>query len=195
MLFRRLTSVFTTSVVVVGTLGLAAQEQEMVHRRGYKPPPATSHIEVLVVRDVSGKPLVNAAVILRPVKDGRDIGNMELKTGPDGKAMIDVIPVGSVVGSQVIASGYATHGGSFNADKENVSVTIRMKAPKAQYSTYETDGKGLERGAGVREPARTAPTTKVTPKPLSASEPIVKLPAKPADGSAANATSDDKKNK
>ena len=76
--------------------------------RKYKAPPETSHIEVLVTRKSNGKPIANAAVIFHPIKNGKDEGNLEVKTDPEGKAIIDVIPTGSTVRVQVIANGFAT---------------------------------------------------------------------------------------
>ncbi len=78
------------------------------HGRKYKSPPDTSHVEVTVLKDFNKKPIMNAAVIFRPTKDGIDEGNLELKTDPEGKAAIDVIPTGSKVTIQVIADGFST---------------------------------------------------------------------------------------
>jgi len=55
-------------------------------------PPATSHIEVTVLKKFNGKPISNAAVIFDATMDGKDQGNLEVKTDPEGKATIDVIP-------------------------------------------------------------------------------------------------------
>src|ERR1700712_3325219 len=65
------------------------------HGRKYKAPPDTSHIEVTVIKGFNKKPIDGAHVIFHPVKDGKDEGNLELKTHQDGKAVIDVIPTGS----------------------------------------------------------------------------------------------------
>ena len=60
------------------------------------------------LKKFNGKPIVNAAVIFNSTLDGKDEGNLEVKTDPDGKATIDVIPTGSTVRVQVIATGFAT---------------------------------------------------------------------------------------
>src|SRR5271168_1536852 len=83
------------------------------HGRKYKPPPETSHIEVLVLKGFNKKPIMNAAVIFHPIKDGVDEGTLEVKSDPDGKAIIDVIPMGSQVRVQVIANGFATYAEDF----------------------------------------------------------------------------------
>src|SRR3984885_8717509 len=87
-----------------------AQDQDAPAKRGrkYKAPPATSHIEVTVLKKFNGKPISNAAVIFDATMDGKDQGNLEVKTDPEGKAAIDVIPTGSTVRVQVIATGFAT---------------------------------------------------------------------------------------
>ncbi len=126
-----------------------------VSRRGrkYKAPPETSHIEVLVTKASNGKPLPNAAVVFRPIKDGRDEGNLEVKTNADGKAIIDVIPTGSDVGIQIIADGYATYAGDYVVNEANRSIEIKMIRPRAQVSTYvDTNGKPSDRPVGVQEP-------------------------------------------
>jgi len=79
------------------------------HGRKYQPPPATSHIVVTVEKGFNSKPLVNAAVIFHATKDGKDTGNMEVKTNNEGEATMDFIEAGSHVTVQVIANGFATH--------------------------------------------------------------------------------------
>src|SRR5580658_9732973 len=73
------------------------------HGRKYKAPPETSRIEVTVLKGFNKKPIDGAHVIFHPVKDGVDEGNLEMKTHPDGKVLIDVIPTGSAVQIQVLA--------------------------------------------------------------------------------------------
>lgn len=156
-----------------------AQGDEEKHGRKYKAPVVTSHLEVTVLRD-TGKPIANAAVIVRPTKDGEDVGNMELKTGPDGKASIDVIPTGSDVALQVIADGYATHGGHLLLNEATKAITVKMQKPKSQISAYGEDASGTARGVGVRE--STGRTVTPTARTIAAHEPIVKLPGVSAQG-------------
>lgn len=156
-----------------------AQNDEEKHGRKYKPPVVTSRLEITVLRE-NGKPIPNAAVIFRPTKDGDDVGNMEMKTGPDGKATIEVIPTGSEVALQVIADGYSTHGGSFPLTEESKKVTIHMQKPKSQVSAYGANAVGTTRGIGVRE--STGRTLTPTAKTIAANEPVVKLPGVSAQG-------------
>lgn len=183
MLSRRALPVVATLLLSAAPL-LSAQNER--HGRKYKAPPETSHLEVLVVRDFNGKVIENAGVVFHPTKDGIDEGNLEVKSGPDGKAFIDIIPTGSDVQVQVIANGFETYAGNLKLDAPSKQLTIRMKRPTQQISAYdESEGKGdLKRSVGVQEPIRnkTAPAT--TAKPLSASEPVIKLPALPKNKSA-----------
>lgn len=187
MLSRRALPVVATLLLSAAPL-LSAQSER--HGRKYKAPPETSHLEILVVRDFNGKVIENAGVVFHPSKDGIDEGNLEVKSGPDGKAFIDIIPTGSDVQVQVIANGFETYAGSLKLDAASKQLTVRMKRPSSQVSAYdESEGKGnLKRNVGVQEPIRNQAAPGTTAKPLSASEPVIKLPAlpknKPADGDA-----------
>jgi hypothetical protein len=106
--------------------------------RKYKPPPPTCKISVTVVKSKDGKPVEDAAVVFHPIdKNGKDEGNMELKTNEDGKAVISVIPIGANVRVQVIAEGYQTYGDNFDITDDTKDITIKLKRPVRQYSIYE----------------------------------------------------------
>ena len=139
-------------LVLSSAFALLAHGQQERHGRKYKAPPATSHIEVTVVKAINGKPISNAAVVFRSVKDGKDEGNLEVKTDPDGKAVIDVIPTGSDLRVQVIASGFATFGQDYKVETATMDIPISMVRPKPQVSTYNE--KIEERKPGVQEPVR-----------------------------------------
>jgi hypothetical protein len=137
------------------------------HGRKYKAPPDTSRIEVTVLKGFNKKPIMNAAVVFHPVKDGRDEGNMEMKTDPDGKAVIDVIPTGSKVTIQVIADGFATFAEDYQINEASRQIVISMLRPRAQVSAYiDNNGKPAELKPGVQEPVR--PTKPATPSTSSA---------------------------
>jgi hypothetical protein len=121
--------------------------------RKYKAPPDTSHIEVLVVKKSNGKPVVNAAVVFHPIdKEGKDQGNMEIKTDPEGKASIDVIPTGSNLRVQVIANGFATYAGDFVISEPSRQISVTLLRPQEQVSAYENNtGKASTRTPGVQE--------------------------------------------
>jgi hypothetical protein len=139
-MFRR--SFLRLSVLVAGfalaysSLHAGAQDNPRRGRK-YKVPPPSSRIEVTVVRDANGKPIEHAAVIFHPVEGDRDKGVLELKSNIDGKAVIDVIPIGDTVRLQVIAKGFQTYGQEFKIDKESMTMEIRMKRPGEQYSIYK----------------------------------------------------------
>jgi hypothetical protein len=148
------------------------------HNRGrkYKPPPETSHIEVIVTKGYNHKPIENAAVIFHELRaDGADEGNLEVKTDPDGKAVIDVIPTGSNVRVQVLANGFATYAEDFLVTESSRQIPVTMLRPKEQISTYvDNDGKSSTRKAGVQEPIRpktNPPASNTVPVPASTTPP------------------------
>ena len=115
--------------------------------RKYKPPPETMKINISVVRATNGKPIPSAAVVFHPVDaKGHDQGAMELKTDPDGKTSLDVIPVGETVRLQVIATGFQTFGNDYVANAATKEIVIRMKRPTAQYSIYKDNATGDQSG-------------------------------------------------
>jgi hypothetical protein len=149
----------------VGLVAGTAQGQDSRGRK-YKAPPETSHIEVLVLRDGNQKPIPNAAVVFHSSRDGKDEGNLEMKTDSEGKAIIDVIPTGSSVDVQVIANGFATFAETYQVNEASRAIEIRMMKPRAQVSTYvDTRGQAATRPAGVQEPTPAKTTPAATPKP------------------------------
>jgi hypothetical protein len=156
-------------VVVLGLAvsSLAVYGQDAPKRgRKYKAPPPTARIEVTVLRDVSGKPIENAAVIFHPMQGERDKGNMELKSNEDGKAIIDVLPMGDTVRLQIIAKGFQTFGGDYKIDKPEMAIEIKMKRPGEQYSVYKNHDGTVDTGKSVEgaHPAQAAPDAGA-PKP------------------------------
>ena len=105
--------------------------------------PASS-VSFVVLKDDSGKPIRNAAVILHPVNQhGKQAKTgFELKSDNDGKTHFDGIPYGTWR-VQCIAPGFQTFGDDYNINQGEQSITIRMKRPQQQYSIYEKhDGSG-----------------------------------------------------
>lgn len=131
--FRAL--IFGISVLCVG---LAAFGQQNVrHPRKYVPPPATARVQVTVVKGWNGRPILNAAVVFRTSEDGKDRGSMELKTNEEGKAELDLIPVGSKLRLQVIANGYQTYGDDYTVDSATKTIVVKMNKPTKLYSIYD----------------------------------------------------------
>jgi hypothetical protein len=142
-----------------------AQDAPPEHRgRKYKAPPATSHIEVEVTKKFNGKPIMNAAVVFGSTLNGKNEGNLEVKTDPEGKATIDIIPTGSTVRVQVIATGFATFAHEYLVDGPSKSIAVAMIHPQAQISGYvDNEGKPSTRKPGVQEPVRPTPSAPSTP--------------------------------
>jgi hypothetical protein len=154
-------------LVLVSCLPALAQDAPVKRGRKYKAPPATSHIQVTVIKKFNGKPISNAAVIFDATMDGKDQGNLEVKTDPDGKASIDLIATGSTVRVQVIATGFATFAESYEVTEPSREISISMIRPQEQISSYEDNqGKAATRKPGVQEPIR--PTTPAKPAPKAA---------------------------
>ena len=123
-----------------------------------------------MVRDSNGKPIENAAVIFHPMAGERDKGNMELKTNEDGKAIIDVLPIGDTVRLQIIAKGFQTFGDDYQVDNAQMAIDIRMKRPGEQYSIYKKHPATLEGGKSQDAP----------PTPPSNDKPAAPPDAQPA---------------
>lgn len=170
---------FTAAVgcLALGAGACGAQREE--HGRNYKPLPPMVHVEITVLKDFNGKPFANAGVVFHAVRNGRNDGNLEVKTDPDGRATIDVIEQGSHVTLQVIARGYATYATEFQAEGEEKVFTVRLQRPRAQVSAYEdNDGKAAQVKPGVQEHHAARPATGAAPAaPTPAAPPTVALPA------------------
>lgn len=156
-------------VGLLTVLPAALHGQESQHGRKYKPPPPIAHIVVTVEKGFNSKPLINAAVIFRSSKDGKDNGNLEVKTDSEGRATMDLIEVGSHVTVQVIASGFATQAQEFEATLEDKTLLVKMERPRAQVSDYvDNDGKSAQQPAGTQEhvvppPSANSPVTTTPP--------------------------------
>lgn len=161
----RLCVVVASLGLILSSLAVSAQQNNSKRGRKYKSPPPTARIEVTVVRDSTGKPIENAAVIFHPMKGERDKGNMELKTNEDGKAIIDVLPIGDVVRLQIIAKGFQTFGDDYQVDNAQMVIDIRMKRPGEQYSIYKKHPATLEGGKSPDAPPAAPPNDKPAAQP------------------------------
>jgi len=181
-LSRRLI-VSTLALAALSTLSFAGHAQDSAKRgRKYKAPPPTSHFEVTVVRATNGKPIENASVIFHPLEDGKNAGNMELKTNDEGKAVIDLLEIGSDVRVQIIARGYQTYGEDYKVDKDNMAIAVKLKRPSGQYSIYkENEGKAPAKSASQDAPKDGAASPEPQKEAPKADAP--KDEAKPQDSS------------
>jgi hypothetical protein len=164
----RLISRLSVFVAMAALACAGLQAQNTLHRgRKYKAPPPVSRVDVTILRGDDGSPIENASVIFQLVDDK---GNMELKTDQDGKTFIDVLPTGSKFILQVIAKGYQTFGKSYDLDKKELAIEVKMNRPGKQYSIYDKH----------TQAARTGGTSVIES-------------GKPADGSASSKTADQDK--
>lgn len=101
----------------------------------------TTELRFVVVRDYNGKPVRNAAVVLHPVsrKGKQAQGGLELKTDSEGRTSIDGIPYGPLR-VQVLAVGFQTFGQDYEINKPELQITVKLKRPGGQYSSYEDHG-------------------------------------------------------
>jgi hypothetical protein len=129
-------------LLALSAVTLASAQDAPKRGRKYKAPPPTSHVEVTVLRATSGKPVENASVIFHPLEDGRNAGNMELKTNDEGKCVIDLLAIGSDVRVQIIAPGFQTFGEDYKVDKDTMAIEIKLKRPAEQYSIYRKNEGG-----------------------------------------------------
>ncbi len=95
-------------------------------------------LSFIILKDDSGKPVRNAAVVLHPVngrgKQGR--GGFELKTDNDGKTHFEGVPYGKLR-VQVLAPGFQTFGEDYDIAEAEQEITVRLKRPQKQYSIYD----------------------------------------------------------
>ena len=149
------------TLLLAALLPASASQSDAKRGRKYTPPPPMATIEVKVIRASSGKPIPNAAVIFHPMQGDKDVGNMELKTTEEGKAVIDVITIGDTLRLQVIANGFQTYGEDYKIDTAEKQIVVKMKRPAEQYSIYKDHSKDGTQTAPADQPA---PESKSTPK-------------------------------
>ncbi len=157
-------------------LSLAGEAQGDRHGRGYKAPLPTAEVAVVVEKAFNQKPMPNASVVFRAVRDGKLIANLETKTDPDGKASLDLLEIGSHVTIQVISGGFATYATDFDLTNEGKQVLVKLERPRAQISQYGENGdRPAAAEPGVQEHKRAAPATTVPP-PASPVSPLQVTP-------------------
>ncbi len=159
--FRSLITVSAAVLLAISSLSAHAQDTQKRGRK-YQPPPPTAHVSVAVIKDTNGKPIENAAVVFHLTgEEGK--GNMEMKTNEEGKAVIDVIPIGDTMRLQVVAEGFQTFGQDYKIDTDSKDITVRLKRPQQQYSTYGAASaasgstSGTQTGAQKQNSAPTPP--------------------------------------
>lgn len=140
------------ALAMVSSVG-AQETRNDGHGRKWKPLPTLAHVVVTVTKGFDGKPMPHAAVVFHATLNGRDDGNLEVKTNEDGKATIDVIEVGSDVTLQVIAAGFSTYAQDLKIDQPTKEFEVKLLRPREQVSAYQnTLGKPSELKPGIQEP-------------------------------------------
>lgn len=120
-------------ITLLGFVALAAAQRDADE--------PTSELSFLVLKEDNGKPVRNAAVIMHPVSNGKQKrGGMELKTDSEGKTSFDGVPYGKLR-VQVLATGFQTYGEDFDVTVAKMSLTIKLKRPRGQYSIYDDHSK------------------------------------------------------
>ncbi|HYW38456.1 MAG TPA: carboxypeptidase-like regulatory domain-containing protein [Terriglobales bacterium] len=135
MMMKKSLSIAGAVIIVLGFgMGLAVAQQD-------EDEGPMSDLRFVVVNDYNGKPVRNAAVVLHPVsrKGKQAKGGLELKTDNDGRTNIDGIPYGPLR-VQVLAPGFQTFGEDYQIDKPELQITVKLKRPGGQYSTYGNSG-------------------------------------------------------
>ncbi len=157
----------------------SAPAQQEKHGRGYKAPPQTAPVTVVVAKASNGKPMASTSVIFRSVRNDASNGNLEMKTDGEGHATLDLLEVGSHVTVQVIAPGYATFATDFDLTDGGKQLLVKLERPRAQVSAYD-DGQDRPSPVqpGVQEHRVTRPTlpTAAPPAPVSPTGPLQTVP-------------------
>lgn len=97
-----------------------------------------SDVTVKVIKEETGKPVRNAAVVLHSVnKDGKqEKYGANLKTDKEGNTSYNGLPYGTLR-IQVIARGLQTYGEDFELNEPTKEIVIKLKPPQKQYSIYD----------------------------------------------------------
>jgi len=130
---KRRLAFFIAATITLG-IGLGAAVRAWAQDEDEGP---MSNMHFVVLREGNGKPVRNAAVVLHPVtrKGTQALGGMELKTDDEGKTGIDGIPYGPLR-VQVLAPGFQTFGEDYQVNRAEMVITIKLKRPVGQYSSY-----------------------------------------------------------
>ena len=96
----------------------------------------------VIVKNLDGKPIEHAAVILKFVEGTKKVINKkimktwEARTDQDGVLKVPALPQGSIQ-VQVIAKGYQTFGQVFKVDEADKTIEIKLNPPQQQYSSHQ----------------------------------------------------------
>lgn len=152
--------IFRTAVVLLVVYGLSSTVALAAD------PTASVHFSV--IRDYNGKPVRNASVVLHPIdrKGKQAYSGLQLKTDSEGNTNFDGVPYG-MLRIQVLVPGFQTFGEDFEINKPEMQITIKLKRPVDQYSTYGSSKPKADPNNTSPPPAQK-PDDQGTPKANSA---------------------------
>lgn len=147
----------------------------------------TSNVRFNVIRDYNGKPVRNASVILHPVnkKGQQERSGLQLKTDGEGNTNFDGVPYGPLR-IQVLAPGFQTYGEDFDISKPETQITIKLKRPVDQYSTYGSSKPNSEKTAAPDANAQKPPAQ--NPPKAEAKDEVKSKPKKDAEAKSSAST-------
>ena len=96
----------------------------------------------VVVKNLDGKPVEHAAVILKfvsstaKIKLAKTTTTWEARTNQDGIMKVPPMPQGKIQ-VQVIAKGFQTFGQVFLVDETDKTIEIKLNPPQQQYSAHQ----------------------------------------------------------
>ena len=96
----------------------------------------------VVVKNLDGKPVEHAAVILKfvsstsKIKIGKTTTTWEARTNQDGIMKVPPMPQGKIQ-VQVSAKGFQTFGQVFQVDETDKTIEIKLNPPQQQYSAHQ----------------------------------------------------------
>ena len=96
----------------------------------------------VVVKNLDGKPIEHAAVIIKfvsstsKIKIGKTTTTWEARTNQDGILKVPSMPQGNIR-VQVNAKGFQTFGQVFKVDEADKTIEIKLNPPQQQYSAHQ----------------------------------------------------------
>lgn len=147
---------FRTAVVLIAICGFSSTVALAAD------PTASVHFSV--IRDYNGKPVRNASVVLHPIdrKGKQAYSGLQLKTDSEGNTNFDGVPYG-MLRIQVLVPGFQTFGEDFEINKPEMQITIKLKRPVDQYSTYGSSKPSTDKN--------TSPSTTQKPEDQGTAKP------------------------
>lgn len=95
----------------------------------------------VVVKNLDGKPVEHASVIVRftdtKIKIGKKVmTTWETRTNQEGMIKVPPMPQGKIR-VQVIAKGYQTYGQEFEVREDDRTIEVKLNPPQPQYSAHQ----------------------------------------------------------